>query len=152
MKIFKSYDEWKEVEGQELGVSNYIRITQEQINVFAEATGDYQWIHTDVERAKKESPFGATIAHGYLTVSLIPILIVEVFDVENTKMTINYSIDKLKFSQAVVVDSEMRLSVKVVAVKNLRGMVKTTLGIKLEIKGVVKPAYTGEITFLYHYK
>jgi acyl dehydratase len=152
MKIFKSYDEWKEVEGQELGVSNYIRITQEQINVFAEATGDYQWIHTDVERAKKESPFGATIAHGYLTVSLIPILIVEVFDVENTKMTINYSIDKLKFSQAVVVDSEVRLSVKVVAVKNLRGMVKTTLGIKLEIKGVVKPAYTGEITFLYHYK
>ena len=130
MKIFKSYDEWKEVEGQELGVSNYIRITQEQINVFAEATGDYQWIHTDVERAKKESPFGATIAHGYLTVSLIPILIVEVFDVENTKMTINYSIDKLKFSQAVVVDSEVRLSVKVVAVKNLRGMVKTTLGIK----------------------
>lgn len=152
MKIFKSYDEWKEVEGQELGVSNYIRITQEQINVFAEATGDYQWIHTDVERAKKESPFGATIAHGYLTVSLIPILIAEVFDVENTKMTINYSIDKLKFSQAVVVDSEVRLSVKVVAVKNLRGMVKTTLGIKLEIKGVVKPAYTGEITFLYHYK
>ncbi len=152
MKIFKSYDEWKEVEGQELGVSNYIRITQEKINVFAEATGDHQWIHTDVERAKKESPFGATIAHGYLTISLIPILIVEVFDVENTKMTINYSIDKLKFSQAVVVDSEVRLSVKVVAVKNLRGMLKTTLGIKLEIKGVVKPAYTGEITFLYHYK
>ena len=152
MKIFKCYDEWKEVESQELGVSNYIRITQEQINVFAEATGDYQWIHTDVERAKKESPFEATIAHGYLTVSLIPILIVEVFDVDNTKMTINYSIDKLKFSQAVVVDSEVRLSVKVVAVKNLRGMVKTTLAIKLEIKGVAKPAYTGEITFLYHYK
>ena len=152
MKIFKSYDEWKEVEGQELGVSNYTRITQEQINVFAEATGDHQWIHVDAERAKKESPFEATIAHGYLTVSLIPILIVEVFNVENTKMTINYSIDKLKFSQAVIVDSEVRLSVKVVAVKNLRGMVKTTLGIKLEIKGVAKPAYTGEITFLYHYK
>jgi acyl dehydratase len=152
MKIFKSYEEWKEVEGQELGVSNYTCVTQKQINVFAEATGDHQWIHTDTERAKKESPFQATIAHGYLTVSLIPILIVEVFHVENAKMTINYSIDKLKFSQAVIVDSEVRLSVKVVAVKNLRGMVKATLGIKLEIKGVVKPAYTGEITFLYHYK
>ena len=151
MKIFKSYDEWKEVEGQELGVSNYLQVTQDQINIFAEATGDHQWIHTDPERAKTESPFKATIAHGYLTVSLMPRLIVEIFDVDNTSMTINYGIDKIKFSQAVLVDSEVRLNASVAEVKNVRGLVKTTLNVKMEIKGEKKPAFSGAITFLYHY-
>ena len=149
--VIKSFDELNALKGGVLGVSDYYEITQEQINMFADATNDHQWIHVDVERAKKESPFGNTIAHGYLTVSLLPFLWEQIVDVQNLKLQVNYGIEKLKFNQAVVVNSKVRLEAKVNEVLNLRGITKAFIGVKLEIEGNRKPAYDGEVVFLYHF-
>ncbi|NPA36246.1 MAG: MaoC family dehydratase [Chlorobi bacterium] len=150
--IIKSFNELDELKGQILGTSDYYQITQEQINLFADATNDHQWIHVDVERAKKESPFGDTIAHGYLTVSLLPHLWEQIVDVQNLKLQVNYGIEKLKFNQPVKVNSRVRLVAKVDDVLNLRGVTKATIGVKLEIEGNRKPAYEGQVVFLYHFK
>ncbi|MDC0534667.1 MaoC family dehydratase [Francisellaceae bacterium] len=147
-RVISSAKEWTDMVGEELGVSEYLQINQEIINEFAHATGDTQWIHTDPEKAKTESPFKATIAHGYLTVSLIPTLLDQLYEY-NANMTINYAIEKIRFNQAVVVDSSVRLRVTVNEAKNLRGTLKLTLGVTLEIKDQRKPAYTGEVVFLY---
>jgi acyl dehydratase len=149
--IIRSFEEFAQHEGTELGVTDYHVITQEQIKLFADATLDHQWIHLDAERAKAESPFGNTIAHGYLTVSLLPYFWSQVVSVENIKMQVNYEIESLRFNQAVVVNTEVRLRVKVLSVKNLRGITKAQLGVTMEIKDVKKPAYTGVISFLYHF-
>ncbi len=147
-KVISSAQEWKDMVGEELGVSEYLHISQDMINEFAHATGDTQWIHTDPVKAKTESPFKATIAHGYLTVSLIPTLLDQLYEYE-TNMTINYAIEKIRFNQAVVVDSSVRLRVTVNEAKDLRGTLKLTLGVTLEIKDQRKPAYTGDVVFLY---
>jgi acyl dehydratase len=149
--VLSNYEQWQAVEGQKLGVSSYRQITQNQIDRFAQATGDHQWIHCDPERAAKESPFGQTIAHGYLTVSLISDMITEVFNTANTQMTVNYAIDNIRFAQPVVVDSRVRLNVTVAHVKKIKQMVKSVLNVTMEIEGNKKPAFTGKITFLYHY-
>jgi acyl dehydratase len=151
MLVIKSHDEFASHLGKELGFSDYHTITQEQINLFADATLDHQWIHTDTERVKTESPFKATIAHGYLTLSLIPYLWKQIIDIQNLKMEINYGIEKLRFAQAVTVNSEVRLKVKLVDIANLRGVTKATIGLELEIKDQKKPAYSGEAVFLYHF-
>lgn len=151
MLIIRNYDEFEQYLDKDLGVSDYHKITQNQINLFADATIDHQWIHTDPEKAAIDSPFNATIAHGYLTLSLIPYLWKQVVDIQNLKMEINYGIEKLKFGQAVVVDSEVRLKVKLVGIINLRGVTKANIGIELEIKDQKKPAFTGEAVFLYHF-
>jgi acyl dehydratase len=145
-----SIAEFEKFVGQELGISGYIKVTQPQINQFAEATLDHQWIHTDPARAAA-SQFKGTIAHGYLTLSLVPYLWEEIADIKNVKMLVNYGVDKLKFNQAVLVDSEVRLRVKLLALTNLRGIAKTEMGVTLEIKDNPKPAFTGTITFLYHF-
>ncbi|RLD75146.1 MAG: MaoC family dehydratase, partial [Bacteroidetes bacterium] len=119
-----SFDEFEQFVGKELGVSDYLKITQEQINLFADATLDHQWIHTDPEKAKTESPFKSTIAHGYLTVSVLPYLWAQIADFHNVKMMVNYGIEKLKFMQAVLVNSELRMVAKLVSLKNLRGTTK----------------------------
>lgn len=137
--------------GQELGVSPYHTITQEQINRFAEATLDPQWIHTDVERARTESPFGGTIAHGYLTLSLLPYLWNQIVRIENLKMQVNYEIEQLRFNQPVPAGSGVRLRAKLLGVKNLRGIAKAQIEVSLEIEDQKKPAYTGVVTFLYHF-
>ncbi|GAA4383296.1 MaoC family dehydratase [Hymenobacter koreensis] len=147
----RSLAELEQHEGQELGASEYHRITQEQINSFAAATLDFQWIHTDAERAKTESPFQATIAHGYLTLALLPHLWSQIATLENLKMQVNYEIEALRFNQAVVVDSEVRLLAKLLSVRNLRGTAKARIEVILEIKGNKKPAFTGIVTFLYHF-
>lgn len=149
--IIKSFDELNELKGKELGVSEYYQITQKQINLFADATLDHQWIHCEPERAKTDSPFGNTIAHGYLTISILPHLWNQIVDVQNLKMQVNYGIEKFKFNAPVLVDSKVRLHARVVDVVNLRGTVKANIGIKLEIEGNRKPAYEGEIVFLYHF-
>ncbi|MBD2721648.1 MaoC family dehydratase [Hymenobacter armeniacus] len=138
--------------GQELGVSELHTITQEQINQFAAATLDFQWIHTDAARAETESPFKATIAHGYLTVSLLPYLWQQIVAIENLKMQVNYEIENLRFNQAVTVNSQVRLRATLVSVANLRGIAKARVGVTLEIEGQKKPAYTGVVTFLYHFQ
>ena len=146
-----SYEDFQKYEGAELGVSDYHTITQEQIGQFADATLDHQWIHLDAERARTETPFGATIAHGYLTVSLLPYLWGQIIAIENLKMQVNYEIENLRFNQAVTVGSQVRLHAKLLSLKNLRGIAKAQIGVELEIKDSKKPAYTGVITFLYHF-
>jgi acyl dehydratase len=151
MVIIKNYIEFEALLGQQIGVSGWHTITQDQINKFAEATIDHQWIHTDPERAQTESPFKTTIAHGYLTVSLLPYFWHQIADVQNLKMQINYSIENIRFSQPVLVDSQVRLIARLVAIVNLRGITKATIGVTMEIDGEKKPAYTGEVVFLYHF-
>jgi acyl dehydratase len=145
-----SIAEFETFVGKELGVSDYLKVTQAQINLFADATLDHQWIHTDPVRAA-ESAFKSTIAHGYLTLSLVPYLWEQIADIKNVKMLVNYGIEKLKFNQAVVVDSEVRLRVTLAALTNLRGIAKTEMEITLEIKDNPKPAFTATIVFLYHF-
>lgn len=147
----KSFAELESLIGTELGISEYHKFTQEQINLFADATLDHQWIHIDAERAKKESPFGDTIAHGYLTLSLLPHLWNQIVDVQNLKLQVNYGIEKFKFNQPVLVNNRVRLVARLINAVNLRGVCKANIGVKLEIEGVKKPAYEGEIVFLYHF-
>ena len=150
--IINSYSEFEEYVGKELGVSEYHKVTQEQINLFADATLDHQWIHVDTEKAKKESPYGATIAHGYLSVSILPYLWYQVIKVNNITMTVNYGIENLKFGQPVVVNSEVRIAAKLKALTDLRGTVKAEVEVVLEIKDSKKHAFKGVIVFLYQFK
>lgn len=150
--IINSYDEFETYVGKELGVSEYHKITQEQINLFAEATLDHQWIHVDEERAKKESPYGATIAHGYLSVSVLPYLWYQIIKVNNITMLVNYGIESLKFGQPVVVNSEVRIKAVLKALTNLRGTAKAEVEVTLEIKDSKKYAFKGVIVFLYQFK
>ena len=151
MIVISSHEEFENWVGKEMGVSQYHKITQDQINLFADATLDHQWIHTDPERAKN-SQFGSTIAHGYLTLSVTPHLWQQIADIRNTKMMINYGIEKMKFNQAVLVDSEVRLKAKLASLVNLRGITKAQLDIELEIKDSPKSAFTASLIFLYHFK
>ncbi|SER45527.1 MaoC family dehydratase [Pedobacter rhizosphaerae] len=151
MLIVNNFEEYEAHLGKELGISQWHTITQEQINKFADATLDYQWIHTDTERAKTDSPFNTTIAHGYLTLSLIPYLWKQIADIRNIKMEINYGIESFKFGQAVKVNSEIQLKAKLLAISNLRGITKVVIQAILDIKGEAKPAYIGNVVFLYHF-
>jgi acyl dehydratase len=151
MLIVNNYEEFESHLGKELGISQWHTITQEQINLFSDATLDHQWIHTDPERSAIDSPFKKTIAHGYLTLSLIPYLWKQIADIRNIKMEINYGIESFKFGQAVVVDSEVRLKAKLKSILNLRGITKVSIEAELEIKDQPKPAYTGAVQFLYHF-
>lgn len=152
MIIIGSHNEFEAYLGKELGVSNWHTINQPQINLFADATLDHQWIHTDEQRAQSEGPFKATIAHGYLTLSLLPYLWEQIADIQNLKMQINYGIENIRFAQAVTVDSQVRLKAKLTNILNLRGVTKATIGVELEIEGQKKPAYTGDVVFLYHFE
>lgn len=149
--IINSHAAFEAYEGQEVGISEYLQVTQEQINMFAEATLDHQWIHTDPERAA-QGPFGSTIAHGYLTLSLLPYLWEQIADIRNIKMQVNYGIEKLKFGEAVKVNDKVRLRTKLNSLLNLRGVSKAEIEAKLEIEGQNKPAFTGVIIFLYHFE
>lgn len=151
MVNISNYEEFEQFLGKDLGTSMWHKITQPQINQFADATLDHQWIHINPEKAATDSPFNATIAHGYLTLSLIPFLWKQVVNIQNLKMEINYGVENLRFAQAVTVDSEVRLHVKLANIANLRGITKANIAITLEIKDQKKPAFTGEVVFLYHF-
>jgi acyl dehydratase len=151
MLVINNFEEYESHLGKELGVSHWHTIDQAQINKFADATLDHQWIHTDPEKAKNEGPFKATIAHGYLTLSLIPYLWKQIADVRNIKMEINYGIERFRFGQAVLVDSEVQLKAKLNSISNLRGITKVTIQATLVIKDQPKPAYVGDVVFLYHF-
>ncbi|WP_025145003.1 MaoC family dehydratase [Pedobacter jeongneungensis] len=151
MLVINNFEEYQSHLGKELGVSQWHTIDQEQINKFADATLDHQWIHTDPERAQNEGPFKATIAHGYLTLSLIPYLWKQIADVRNIKMEINYGIESFRFGQAVLVNNEVQLKAKLNCITNLRGITKVTIQATLVIKDQPKPAYVGDVVFLYHF-
>jgi acyl dehydratase len=149
--VIGSFKEFEQYLGKELGASDYIKVDQARINKFADATLDHQWIHTDTRRAETDSPFKKTIAHGYLAMSLVPYLWNQIAEINNIKMLINYGIEDLKFGQPVVVDSEVRLKVKLASLVNLRGIAKTGLDAQLEIKDNPKPAFTATVVLLYHF-
>jgi len=151
MVIIRSHAEFESYLGKEIGVSPWHKITQEQINNFADATLDHQWIHTDPERAQKESPFRTTIAHGYLTLSLVPFFWKQITDVQNLKMEVNYGIEQLKFGQAVLVNSEVRCRVSLKSIIKLRDTTKSTLFVQMEIKDQPKPAFTSDVILLYQF-
>ncbi len=150
--IINSFEEFESHIGEVLGISGWQKITQEQINQFADATLDHQWIHTDPERAKKESPFGTTIAHGYLSVSILAYHWEQIVEVNNITMLVNYGMEKLKFIQAVLVDSEVRIVAKLKSIKDLRGISKAEIDVTMEIKDSKKPAFEATVIFVYHFK
>ncbi len=149
--IIRNFDEFASFIGKEIGTSGYHTVTQEQIDLFAKATLDFQWIHINPERAREESPFGGTIAHGYLTLSLIPYLWDQIAEVRNYKMLVNYGIEDLRFNQPVRVNDQVRLRVALKNITNLRGIAKAEMNITMEIKENPKPAFSGTILFLYHF-
>lgn len=151
-RVINNYDEFEALLGKEIGVSDYVQITQEQIDKFADATLDYQWIHTDPERAAVESPFKTTIAHGYLSLSMLTYLWYNVVEVNNVKMIVNYGIEKLRFQQAVKVNDKIRATVSLNDIKNLRGIAKIQVKIVVDIEGEKKPAYDALVNFLYHFE
>ncbi|RMZ57986.1 MaoC family dehydratase [Chryseobacterium nematophagum] len=151
MIIINNFNEYKSFEGRVIGASPWYLIDQNQINRFADATLDHQWIHTNKQRAEDEGPFGSTIAHGYLTLSLIPFLWKQIANVRNVKMEINYGIENFKFGQAVPVNSEVSLQATVKSVNDLKGTVKVIIEARLLIRNQVKPAYIGDVIFLYQF-
>ena len=122
--IINSYEEFAAHLGQRLGVSEFVDLDQQRINMFADATLDHQWIHVDVEKAKQDSPFKSTIAHGYLTLSMLPYLWNQIIGVNNLKMMINYGMDKMKFGQPVLSGQRIRLVADLYNIQNLRGTCK----------------------------
>ena len=149
--IINSYEEFEKLVGQQIGVSDWLEIPQERINRFADATLDHQWIHVDVEKAKAESPFKSTIAHGYLTLSLLPYLWNQIIEVNNLKMMVNYGMDKMRFGQAVLVGQSVRLTAHLQSLVNLRGVAKAEIKFSTDIKDQKKKAIEGVATFLYYF-
>jgi acyl dehydratase len=147
--IIKGIEGLKERVGSQLGFSEWHQITQEQVNRFADATGDHQWIHVDVERAR-QGPFGGPIAHGYLTLSLAPALLPEVYQVEGIKMAVNYGLNKLRFPSPVPVGSKVRAGATLVAVDDLPGGAQVTMDVTFEVDGQEKPACVAQVLFRYY--
>ncbi len=146
MKLITSIDDATGLVGSELGVSDWLEIDQKRVNNFADVTGDHQWIHIDVERAKKESPYGAPIAHGFLTLSLIPALSKDNFRVQNAQLVINYGLNKVRFLSAVPVGSRIRVRSELAdAVAKDPTTVDLTVRHTIEIDGVEKPAAVAEM-------
>ena len=150
--IINSYEDFEQWVGKQLGISDYLEIPQERINLFADATLDHQWIHVDTERAKVESPFKSTIAHGYLTLSMLPFLWNQIIEVNHLKMMINYGIEKMKFGQAVLAGQRIRLTASLQSLANLRGVAKAEIKFFLEIEGEKKKALEGVAVFLYYFE
>lgn len=144
MRTFNSADELKAAVGEEFGASDWVTVEQHQIDLFAEATGDHQWIHVDPERAK-DGPFGKTIAHGFLTLSLLSTFNKQVYSIENVKMGINYGLNKLRFTAPVPVGSKVRGSFRLGAVDEVSGgALQITMNVTVEIEGSERPAAVAE--------
>jgi acyl dehydratase len=138
MRTITGLDELKRAEGEELGVSDWHQVTQKDIDAFAEATGDHQWIHVDPERAK-ETPFGGTIAHGYYTLSLAPKLNDEIFEMDGFVMAINYGLNKVRFPAPVPVDSRIRMRAKLAELEDIPGGAQMVMELTFEREGGDKP-------------
>jgi acyl dehydratase len=140
----------KDYVGVELGVSDWIPITQERIDAFANATDDHQWIHSDVARARRESPWKETIAHGYLTLSLTPALLRQILTVEGSTTAVNTGIEKMRLSSPVLAGSRVRLSAMIKHARDLpRGGMRVVIHVNLEVEGSSKPACTADVIYLY---
>ncbi|KGA21529.1 putative 3-hydroxyacyl-thioester dehydratase [freshwater metagenome] len=145
-RVITGVEGLKAAVGEHLGYSEYIEITQERVNQFAEATGDHQWIHVDVERAKS-GPFGGPIAHGYLTLSIGPMLYPTVVRIEGFTMGVNYGANKVRFPSPVPVGSKIRLGVKLLEIEEIANGVQMTMEFTFECSGASKPSCVAEIIF-----
>ncbi|HUY43440.1 MAG TPA: MaoC family dehydratase [Acidimicrobiales bacterium] len=143
------FEELRTMVGEHLGYCDYRTVTQEQVNLFAEATGDHQWIHVDPERAAK-GPFGGPIAHGYLTLSLIPVLLGGVLKVEGVAMGVNYGTNKVRFTAPVPVGSQIRAGATLASVEDVAGGVQVALDVVVEVKDAVKPSCVAQVVFRYY--
>ena len=139
----------REKVGEHLGYSDWTEITQDQVNLFADATGDHQWIHVDPERAKS-GPFGGPIAHGYLTLSLGPQLMPQILIVKGIKMGVNYGAGKVRFPSPVPVGSKLRLGAELQSVEDVAGGAQVTMVFTFEVEGAPKPSCVAEIIFRYY--
>ena len=149
--VINNHEEFAAMLGKNNGISEYVEMTQERNNLFADATLDHQWIHVNPEKAAVESPFKTTIAHGYLTLSMLPHLWNQIIEVNNLKMMVNYGMDKMKFGQAVKSGESIRLVDDLLSIANLRGTVKVEIKFAIEIKDQKKKALEGVATFLYYF-
>jgi acyl dehydratase len=138
--VFESLDEVRAAVGTKLGTSDWIEVTQDQVDLFADATGDQQWIHVDVERATRESPFGGPIAHGYLTLTLSNLVLPQIVEVRGASLGVNYRTGKVRFPAPVPVGSRVRGTAELVACDEIAGGVQTTIVITMEVEGGTKPA------------
>ena len=151
-RIFKSVDDFLNFSGELLGTSEWLTINQDVINHFADSTYDHQWIHVDAERAKTDSPYQATIAHGYLTLSLIPHFLNEIIEVENIKQLVNYSVEKMVFHSVVPVDSRLRMKATLKSAKDLGNICKASIQCSFEVEGNTEAVLEGSIVFLYYFE
>jgi len=147
--VIKDLTELQSLIGQHLGYSEWKTIDQERVNLFADATDDHQWIHVDLERAKS-GPFGRTIAHGYLTLSLIPTLLHEVIEVQGISMGINYGCNKVRFPSPVPVGSELRLGAALAETKDFEGGVQVSLDVELQVRDATKPSCAAQVVLRYY--
>jgi acyl dehydratase len=145
-RTINGVDELKSLVGEHLGYSPYIDISQDQVNLFADATGDHQWIHVDVEKANA-GPFGGPIAHGYLTLSLGPVLYPQVVTITGFSMGVNYGANKVRFPAPVMVGSRLRLGVKLLEVTDIPGGVQTVLEFTFECESATKPSCVAEVIY-----
>jgi acyl dehydratase len=144
-RTFQGTSQLREALGEHLGYSEWLEIDQERVNLFADATGDHQWIHVDPERATRESPFGGPVAHGYLTLSLVSFLMPQIIRVEGISLGINYGLNKVRFPAPVPVGSRIRAGAELANVEDIPGGVQITAKVTIEREGGEKPVCVAEV-------
>jgi acyl dehydratase len=150
--ILRSLQSLKDYTGHEIGTTNWLTVTQERIQQFAEATGDSQWIHVDPERAQRESPYGATIAHGFLTLSLLSYFLKEAIELpREVRRTINYGLNRVRFPAAVRAGENIRARIRLESCKELSDSVEAVFGIAIETQGSDKPCCTAQWILRYYF-
>jgi acyl dehydratase len=145
----KGLDDLRAKAGEHLGYSDWQELTQDQVNLFADATGDHQWIHVDVERAK-QGPFGGPIAHGYLTLSLVPALMGQIVTIEGMSMGLNYGCNKVRFPSPLPVGAKLRLGASLQSVEEVAGGVQAIIGVTIEVQSQEKPACVADVVYRYY--
>ena len=148
----QSIEDFLERKGSELGCSEWYEVSQDVINQFADATRDHQWIHVDIDKAKTDSPYGSTIAHGYLTLSLLPSFLDEIIEVHNLKQLVNYGIKDFTFKNAVKLGSRLRMRASIKSAKDLGTICQVTITCTFEVEGLDEPVAEGNIIFLYYFE
>ena len=144
MSVIKTLDELQGFAGREIAVTDWLEITQERINQFADATDDHQWIHTDAERAQRESPYGTTIAHGFLTLSLVPQFLKEAVQLQDLRMAINYGLNRVRFPSAVLAGSRIRAHIVLQSMRDVSDSTEAVFSITVENEGSDKPCCVAE--------
>ncbi|HUX98474.1 MAG TPA: MaoC family dehydratase [Candidatus Deferrimicrobium sp.] len=149
--LLKNIEALKQYLRKEIGASDWHLVTQSEINMFADATGDHQWIHVDVERAKRESPYGGPIAHGYYTLSLAPVLMAEIFEVQEKKMGVNYGTEKVRFPSPVPIGKKVRMRATLLNLTEIQDLgVQANFQLTFEVENQPKPACVAEVIYRYY--